>query len=84
MSDESVAELSCSSCNEAISDFYFRAGGSVLCNRCRLQAGMGEGDSSPLGRMLRAGLFGLVAAAVSAGVWIAVIDQGVIPLFNND
>ncbi len=70
--DESDKELRCGSCGVPIAGFYFTAGGSLVCERCRLQLEERRSQGSSLGRLSRAGLFGGVAAVIGAGLWALV------------
>jgi hypothetical protein len=66
--------LECVSCHQPIAGHYFSARGAALCEGCkfRFEASLTEG--SRLGRLFKACAFGLVAAIVSAGVWMAVTE----------
>jgi hypothetical protein len=70
--EESAEELQCGSCGVPIAGFYFTAGGSLVCERCRLQLEERRSQGSSLGRLFRAGLFGGVAAGVGAALWALV------------
>jgi hypothetical protein len=71
---EARATLECASCHQPIAGHYFSTRGAALCEGCkfRLEASLSEG--SRVGRLCKAGLFGLAAAIVSAGIWMAVTE----------
>jgi len=70
--DAAATEIQCRSCGVAISDFYFTVGEIIHCERCRLEQEAKQSQGSALVRLSRAGVFGLLAAAIGAGLWAAV------------
>jgi hypothetical protein len=69
--DDAKAETRCASCNEAIVQSYYTAGEKVFCEACKEKL-TAPAEGSAFGRLARASLFGLGAAAVGAGIWFAV------------
>lgn len=74
-SDASTAGLSCAVCRQSIHDTYFDVNGKQVCERCRynLESTINGGGGSGLVRFVRASLFGVVAAALGAGIYYAVL-----------
>jgi hypothetical protein len=71
---EDVAASTCSACQRQIPDTYFEAVGRIFCEPCRdaVVASL-HGGSGP-SRLLKALLFGIGAAAVSAVVWYGITE----------
>jgi len=69
-----LTELTCTSCQTSIRACYFEANGSILCARCKQAADSGAngGDSSRVGRMALAALYGSGAALAGAALYYAV------------
>ena len=67
-------ELTCTTCNRAISDTYFEVNGKVVCGPCRniVEDQWNRGGSG--GRFGKALGLGLLAAIGSAVVWYAVLE----------
>lgn len=68
-----TGQLSCSGCQRQITDRYFTAGQSILCDACRHRYEMELGQRSESKCFARAGLFGLLAAFAGAALWGGVI-----------
>jgi hypothetical protein len=70
---EGTARSTCSACQRSIPDTYFEAVGRIFCEPCRdaVMASLSAGSGSA--RLLKALLFGLGAAAVSAVVWYGIV-----------
>jgi hypothetical protein len=64
----------CTSCASAIQRMYHEVNGQVICAPCRgkLEA-FARGDGSGTLRFVRALLFGLVGAAIGAGIYYAIL-----------
>lgn len=60
----------CANCGEPVRGAYYQLKGAVICLGCRRR--MIEVSGSPMGRFLRATLFGVGAAALGAGIWYGV------------
>jgi hypothetical protein len=67
------AAAACASCERTIPDVYYEAAGKVFCAPCREAAQASLTGGSGMARILKALALGLVAAAISAGVWYAII-----------
>lgn len=67
----SSAETRCASCDQGIVQSYYTAGEKVFCEACKEKL-TAPVEGSSVGRLARATLFGLVAAAMGAGIWFAV------------
>jgi hypothetical protein len=68
-----AAASACAACQRKIPDQYFEAGGRVFCPACKdaLHASLTRGSGSV--RLLKAALFGSVAAAASAAAWYGIV-----------
>lgn len=67
----------CAACNRAISDSYFEVNGKIVCPACRSRL-VAEWDRGSSGaRFFKALVLGLLAGAVGAGIWFALLK-----LFN--
>jgi hypothetical protein len=61
----------CLDCGQPVHGYYYERDGAVLCSTCK---GVTEQKLGTQGAAFRrALLFGLVAAAISAGIWLAVL-----------
>ena len=68
-----AAAASCASCQRTIPDVYFEAAGKVFCAPCKEAAQASLTGGSRMARLLKALVLGTIAAAVSAGIWYAII-----------
>jgi hypothetical protein len=68
-----AATAACASCERAIPDVYYEAAGKVFCAPCREAAQASLTAGSGMGRIAKALALGVVAAAISAGVWYGII-----------
>jgi len=64
--------ITCASCGAAIRSTYYQVGQAITCEQCRWRAESGATEGSSVGRFLKAGMLGGVAAAVGAGLYYAV------------
>jgi len=71
--DQGSTPASCTSCKNPLQGSYYEANGAIVCEACRaaLQKEWNRGSSA--GRFGRALLFGIVAAAVGAGLYYAIL-----------
>ena len=69
-----AAAAACASCQRTIPDVYYEAAGKVFCAQCREAAQASLLGGSGMARLLKALALGAVAAAISAGVWYAIIE----------
>lgn len=71
------AGATCTACSRTIADSYFEINGKIVCPACRgrLVAEWNRGSSG--GRFVKAVALGLLAGAVGAGIWFALLK-----LFN--
>jgi hypothetical protein len=67
-----AAQIRCAACGEGLWDTYYEINGKVGCERCQSDVQLGVSQGSPVGRFLRAWIFGLGAGAVGAGIWYGV------------
>ena len=63
----------CSACQRSIPDTYFEAVGRIFCEPCRDAVMASLGSGSGTARLLKALVFGVGAAAVSAVVWYGIV-----------
>ena len=68
----SLIATACAVCNRPITDYYFEAGGKVLCPDCRQMIAASMTGGSGFARFLTATLFGVLAGLVGAAIWWAV------------
>jgi hypothetical protein len=64
--------LVCASCAAAIHSTYYQVGAAITCERCRRQLQFDANSGSPVGRLVKASVFGLVAAGLGAALYYAV------------
>jgi hypothetical protein len=62
----------CTSCRAPITGTYFEANGNVVCARCRAQLQWEESHGSGIGRFVKAGFFGTLAAALGSAIYYGV------------
>lgn len=65
------AATACAACGRPIADYYFEAGGKVLCPECQQMIAAATTGGSAAGRVLKAIAFGFVAAVAGAAAWWA-------------
>jgi hypothetical protein len=63
----------CNVCKQAIADAYYQVNGKVLCSGCRTQIERIFGGGLTGARLLKATAFGIVAGALGAGIWYAIL-----------
>ena len=59
-------------CQRPLQDVYYQVNDRVLCESCRRNFEGAISGGSGVGRFVNASVFGVVAAAVGAGIWYAV------------
>jgi hypothetical protein len=64
---------SCSACQRSVPDVYYESAGKVFCAQCKDAALASMTGGSRVARVMKALVLGTVAAAISAGVWYAII-----------
>jgi hypothetical protein len=62
---------SCARCTKRLSGRYFLVDGAATCPDCRASLAAGN-EGSGVARFARASLYGVLAAAVGAGIWYAI------------
>jgi hypothetical protein len=67
-----TAPLACASCATPIQSTYYQVGDAITCERCRRSQEWDATHGSAVVRLLKASLFGLLAAALGAGLYYAV------------
>ena len=70
--ESAPAAMSCAMCSQSIQSVYYEASGSVVCARCRGKLESSIGSAGKGGRVLRALLFGIVAAVAGSIVYYAI------------
>ena len=70
---EETAQSTCSACQRSIPDTYFEAAGRIFCEPCRDAVMASLRGGSGASRLLKALVFGVGAAAVSAVVWYGIV-----------
>lgn len=63
----------CSVCKQAIPDAYYQVNAQVVCAGCRTQIERIFRSGFSAARLLKAAVFGIVAGALGAGIWYAVL-----------
>ena len=67
------ASAACFACQAALNEDYFDINGSPACTSCKSSIVSSFNAGSGSGRMLRALLFGLVAAVLGASIYFAIV-----------
>lgn len=70
---EDTSAPTCSSCSQAIGTFYFTVEGQPLCSACKRTVEQQVAPVKEWSLVLRAGMFGLVAAIAGAAIYYGVI-----------
>jgi hypothetical protein len=65
--------VTCAACQSVVASEYYDVNGSSVCPSCRVQIEAAAQVPRGLGPLLKAGLFGLGAGIVGAGIYYAVI-----------
>jgi hypothetical protein len=63
----------CAACGRPLADTYYEANGKVICPACRLRFLAEWNRGTGAGRFFKAALLGLLAGAVGAGIWYAIL-----------
>ena len=71
--DQGSTPASCSRCKQPLRGSYYEANGAVVCEACRTALEQEWNRGSSAGRFGRALVFGIVAAAVGAGLYYAIL-----------
>jgi hypothetical protein len=66
------AASTCASCQRTIPDTYFEAGGKIFCPACKEAVAASMSGGSRVLRLVKAGTFGTLAAALSAAAWYGI------------
>lgn len=68
------AAMQCADCQRPITQYYFEAGGRVVCGACKgkIEGAMAGEGTSRAGRIARAVTFGFAAAVLGAIIWFTV------------
>jgi hypothetical protein len=64
--------VTCGSCGGAIRSTYYQVGQALTCEECRWRIDADATSGSPIGRFLKAGALGFLAAGLGAGLYYAV------------
>ncbi len=73
-SGDNPPRIQCSQCNNKIEDTYFQVGEAIVCSSCRwAMEGPMEPEGAGAGRLLRAGVYGLLAAAAGTAIYFGVL-----------
>jgi hypothetical protein len=70
--DPGAAQAGCTRCREPISGTYYEANGNVVCGRCQAALRFEQTQGWGAGRLLRAALFGGLAAALGSALYYGV------------
>ncbi len=70
---EVAAVPDCTRCRQPIAEAYYEIDGQVMCDRCRAAEVEWRTGGSRLGRVARATVLGLLAGAVGAAIYYAVL-----------
>jgi len=62
----------CAVCARRLTDWYFEAGGKILCPQCQQMVAASYSGGSGFLRFVKASVFGVVTAAAAAAAWIAI------------
>jgi len=62
----------CAACQKPLVSFYYQVNGRPACERCKAQIQYDEASGSAVGNVLRASVFGLLAALAGGAIWYAV------------
>jgi hypothetical protein len=68
-----ASAVTCTLCQQEVPDQYYEINGKVICPTCRTALEARFTGGSRLGRFLRAGLFGSIAAALGSGIYYGVV-----------
>ncbi len=70
----SADRLDCAACKNPIGGQYYTVNGQAVCESCSSQFG-GENavDSGPVGRFIKASIFGFIAAAIGTAVYFGIL-----------
>jgi len=66
--------LACTFCSAELRSMYFEVNGTATCEKCRYEIEKLQTSGSGIARIVRAGVAGLGAAAVGAGIYYAVLE----------
>jgi hypothetical protein len=67
-----VSPTVCAACQKPLVSFYYQVNGRPACERCKAQIQYDEASGSAVGNVLRASVFGLLAALAGGAIWYAV------------
>jgi len=67
-----VSPTVCAACQKPLVSFYYQINGRPACERCKTQIQYDEASGSAVGNVLRASVFGLLAALAGGAIWYAV------------
>lgn len=70
---ETTAQASCASCSAALTDVYFDVNGHPLCEPCKNTFENSFRGGSGMTRLMKATLFGVIAAIVGAMIYFAIL-----------
>ena len=71
--ERSGPAVTCTVCKRSIETQYWQANGNPVCNVCRQRVQAEASSGKGVGRLFRAGLFGLGAAIAGAAIYYAVM-----------
>jgi hypothetical protein len=67
-----VSPTACAACQKPLVSFYYQVNGRAACERCKAQVQYDEASGSAVGNLVRASVFGLLAALAGGAIWYAV------------
>ena len=62
----------CSGCKRPLTGLYYQVNGTPVCERCKAQLQYDQMSGSAVGNVVRAGVFGFVAALAGGALWYVV------------
>ncbi|HVR86073.1 MAG TPA: hypothetical protein VMU54_17255, partial [Planctomycetota bacterium] len=69
----SAEAAACAACKRPLGGEYYLAGSARICESCRIGLGKALAGGSGTGRILKAGMLGLLAALIGGGLWALFI-----------
>jgi hypothetical protein len=68
----SASPAACAACKQPLASLYYQVNGQPACERCKAQLEYDQMSGSAVGNVVRAGVFGLLAALAGGALWYAV------------
>lgn len=71
-SEPGTTVVACAGCRQPLAGYYYQANGQMICVPCREKLSAALVAGSPFLRFIKAGVLGVVAAAIGAGIYYGV------------